>query len=53
MSSYEGKYWFENMGASWVKSETGPISAGQGETKKQVYLSRLVGGRFNKQGTYI
>ena len=36
-----------------MKSETGPICAGQGETKKEAYLSRLVGGRFNKKGAYI
>lgn len=53
MGSYEGNYWFENLGVSWVKSETGPIREGQGETKKEAHLSRLIGGRFNKQGTYI
>ena len=50
MGSWEENHWFEKLGASWVKSETGPVYEGQGETKTEGDCSRLVGGRFNKQG---
>lgn len=33
-----------------MKSETGPHSQGQGETKEKADLSRLVGSKLNKQG---
>ena len=44
--------WFEPLGTSWVKSETGRLHRGQVEAKERGGHSRLVGGRFNNKGTY-
>lgn len=42
---------FSKSGVSWVKSETGPIHEGQGETEETNH-SRLVGNSCNKQGNF-
>ena len=44
--------WFEPLGISWVKSETGPLHRGQMEAKETGGHSRLVGGRYNNKETY-
>lgn len=41
-----------SLGASQVSSETNLVCRGQGETKeKEAEHSRVVGGKFNKQGS--